>query len=280
MAINDLFKPISGQSGMDVNSRHLLPPEKVPAGTKTLGPGKLAKIRLVPEELALRSEPETFTLLLNPNTLTESKASNWVKHNIPGQDHPSLQWVNGTERVVSFIAKVTKDLATNETIGFGSDVNLATYTTTTGSEGFSDFPSKEATLLTRVISNSSFIPRQLQPNSITRKFSLTIQHYLDFYRSLMVPLENKGNKSQVKKPPLIKLEMGTLLGSEEKTGQERYALVNYTINVTKMSPALEPIEADVSFTFIQYNPPTVGLKVNEDGLPINTSAIISNVIRR
>jgi len=57
-------------------------------------------------------------LLLNTNSITESKSANWVKHYVPGQSDPLLQWISGSERTVTFTATVTKDLDSNPTVSW------------------------------------------------------------------------------------------------------------------------------------------------------------------
>ena len=47
--------------------------------------------------------------------------------------------------------------------------------------------------------------------------------------------------------------MGDILGDKYVVSKQRFILLSLSINVTKMSPELDPIEAQVSFNFIEYS---------------------------
>jgi hypothetical protein len=87
-------------------------------------PKNLVKVQIVAEDMSVNDA--VTQVLLNPNTITETKAANWVKHNVPGQNDPIMQYISGSERVVRFTLKLSKDLASNVTIR-GTD--SFTYTT-------------------------------------------------------------------------------------------------------------------------------------------------------
>lgn len=197
---------------------------------------------------------EVSEVSLNPNTINEQKSANWVKKYIPGQSDPLLQWINGTERVVSFDVYVTKDKEENETVksSEAESVSVVTndFSSFTGGLDIvsSNIPSTEGSIL------SSFTEQTSDPqgNQRNKKFwSISIQSYLDYYRSLLVPRVS-SRRNQVKTPPLIRLKMGSILGSPEQMNRTRWILAGYNTNITKFSPELNPIEATVSLTFIEY----------------------------
>ena len=72
---------------------------------RNLAPPNQLKMAIIPTHEP--SNPLLTTLLLNPESLTETKAANWVQQNIPGQSDPLLQWISGSARTVTFTAKVT-----------------------------------------------------------------------------------------------------------------------------------------------------------------------------
>ena len=191
---------------------------------------------------------------LNPESVTEQKSANWVKKYIPGQSDPLLQWINGTERVVSFDVLVTKDKQENPTISSQNEESfqIITNEATSASAGLevsnTNIPVTEATIL-----------KEISPGEITlvndeteqKYWSLSIQSYLDYYRSLLVPRTSE-RLNQFKTPPLIKLTMGSILGPPEQIENSRWVLASYTKNITRFNPDLEPIEATVSLSFIEY----------------------------
>lgn len=194
---------------------------------------------------------------LNPNTINEQKSANWAKKYIPGQSDPLLQWINGTERVVSFDVYVTRDKEENETIRSGESESFTIVTNDFSSFGggldvaSSVVPSTEGTLLESL---NPFFNEFNSPDTDQQNkdyWSISIQSYLDYYRSLLVP-RTSSRRNQVKTPPLIKLKMGSILGNPSQMDKTRWILASYNTNITKFTPELDPIEATVSFTFIEY----------------------------
>lgn len=51
-----------------------------------------------------------------PETLSDTKAVNYSRKNIPGGSHPLYQWISGGERIISFTAHFScdTDLVTGE----------------------------------------------------------------------------------------------------------------------------------------------------------------------
>ena len=194
-------------------------------------------------------------LLLNPSSISEAKAANWIKHYVPGQSDPLMQWINGTERTISFSAYVTKDIATNPTLTQAQ--NAAEWSLVVRPEleqqgqiaqGFNS----SAPILSQLANNAQQdrLVGSFQPEQNASYWSRSIQPQLDFYRSLILPREAKGRF--VKTPPLVELQMGTILGKAEEVKTQKYILMNYSMNITEYSPQLEPTKAMVTFTFVEY----------------------------
>jgi len=232
----------------DLNQEESLEPK-----TRQLTPPRdLSKVRI--EALDQVFSNEVAEVQLNPTSVTEQKSANWVKKYIPGQSDPLLQWINGTERVVSFDVYVTKDKVENETITAGNTETVEIVTNdfsslTAGLELSSgDIPSTEGNILSSLTEGFGFTEEQERSG---RYWALSIQSHLDYYRSLLVP-RTSSRRNQLKTPPLIRLRMGSILGTPNQTERTRWILASYNKNITKFSPQLEPIEATISLTFIEY----------------------------
>lgn len=216
---------------------------------RDMSPPQVARMAIIPV-----NEPYSAlnTLLLNTNSVTESKSANWVKHYIPGQSDPILQWISGTEKVIAFTALVTKDTASNPTV---NDVDNADVWSLVVSpeldEKYKNVDTVPANTLTN-LTNAAF--RQLTNSQKTKPYwSRSIQPQLDFYRSLVVPREG-ASSSFSKTPPLVYLRMGTILGDRAGVEQQQFILLNYNLTITEYSPELEPTKATISFTFVEYVP--------------------------
>lgn len=222
------------------------------ADTRDLRPPRnLKKVRI--ESLDIPFRTDVTELLLNPDAISESKAANWIQQQVPGQSDPLLQWVNGNERVVTFTALVTRDVAQNPTL-----------TQTTRTERVTFIEGDEASAGLEIVNGISSTTANIlsglaRPDIIrgpadevrTRTWIKSIQSNLDYYRSLLAPRKS-SRKFQLKAPPLVRLEMGDILGSEQVVKRQRWVMLSYDFNITKFTPQLEPMEAQVTFTFIEY----------------------------
>lgn len=194
-------------------------------------------------------------LLLNPTSISEQKSANWVKQYIPGQSDPLLQWVNGTERVVSFTALVTKDIAETQTIRYANELEEPIVVREIGAGTGnleltgSSIPTHEGEILNGLPKGQT---SPLQPTGdASSVLPLSIQNHLDYYRSLLMPRKS-SRKGILKTPPLVTLRMGSLLGNERVMEDAKWVMLAYSIEITKQTPDLRPIEAQVQFTFIEY----------------------------
>lgn len=266
-------------------------------------PKNLVKVQIIAEDMSIRND--VTEVLLNPNTITETKAANWVKHNVPGQNDPIMQYISGSERVVRFTLKLSKDTAENKTL-VGAD--SFTYTTkempkeTAWQDVYSHkYPRSEAKILEliksgvkdsltavrkeelelegrnnvwdKVVKNdlikntpaaqAAQTLEQLDKQEIDKLIKkegedypksfwpLSIEKYLEYYRNLVVP-RISDIQNQNKTPPLIQLLLGGVLGDFKQATYTRWILADYNMMITKMSPDLRPIDADVTLTFIEY----------------------------
>jgi hypothetical protein len=221
--------------------------------TRDMSAPNVIKMAIVPVGEPFNRENQ---LLLNPSSITEGKSANWMKHYVPGQSDPIMQWINGTERTVSFTAYVTKDIATNPTLTENANATEWSLVIRPELEQQAQSASAfntSAPLLQGLSNNASqAAPVGTFADGASQKYwSRSILPQLDFYRSLVLPRKNESSRF-VKTPPLVELQMGTLLGNTDTVRTQKYILMNYSINITEYSPQLEPTKATVGFTFVEY----------------------------
>lgn len=212
----------------------------------------------IDEKGIINKENPVGMFMLNPSTLEESKAANWVPQNIPGQSDQILQWVSSGPRQLSFEALVTADTSDLKTdTNFkkpGADPNPVNKALTIVGKVASNFFKISVPSLPRVNSTEVL-------NSNTGSSLLDISEYLNYYRSLLYPVYDDKLLSVPKRlrssPPLVVLFMGNSLGSIPKgdrvnSNSELWVVTSLRIRITKQLPNLAPLEAVVSFQLTQY----------------------------
>ena len=227
---------------------------------RNMTPPKHLRMAIIPTHEP--SNPLLTTLLLNPESLTETKAANWIQQNIPGQSDPLLQWISGTARTVTFTAKVTLDIVENFTVNSGNDAEIwsleiepelsrvAEITDNYNAAVLSQLYNVSARTATADLDQLAD-QQDLTDRSSTR-WKQSIQPQLDFYRGLLIPREG-SRKNQNRTPPLVRLYMGDVLGAASYSANQDFILASYSFNITQTTPELLPSGADVTFTFIEYN---------------------------
>ncbi len=231
----DFKSPVSPLSGAGVTN----------TSTRDFSAPDNLKMEIVPVNEPYNSNN---TLLLNTSSVSETKASNWVKHYVPGQSDPLLQWINGSERTISFTAFVTKDIASNPTVN--EVANSDQWTLVISPELEARYKNAD-TVPALTLNNATNAAFKRLTNKVYPQWSRSIQPQLDFYRSLVLPREGISSTFS-KTPPLVYLRMGTILGNRADIEKQKYILLNYSMNITEFSPELEPTKATVTFTFVEY----------------------------
>lgn len=225
---------------------------------RNLAPPKQLRMAIIPTHEP--SNPALTTLLLNPESITESKAANWVQHNIPGQSDPLLQWISGSARTVTFTAKVTLDLVENFTVNETGDSDIWSLEIQPELSRIQDITDGyNSAILSQLYNVSSRIEaptltsvtEQLAGQQGATRWKQSIQPQLDFYRGLLVP-RTGSRRNQVRTPPLVRLYMGDVLGRASYSGNQDFILASYQFNILQTTPELLPTMADVTFTFIEY----------------------------
>jgi hypothetical protein len=196
------------------------------------------------------------TFLLNPESYSETKKSNWIPTQVPGQSDPVFQWMSSGPRTITFDALVTLET---------SDFD----------EAKEEQKAKKANTFNQIVNAFGSIAGKLFGVSESRAegsiqiddnatfdddgnfvASLTIHNYLDYYRSLLYPIYTNGRLRA--SPPLVALMTGksfnrSSYGDRIGVCSDVYVVTDLKINITKQLSNLDPIEAVVSFTLVQYN---------------------------
>lgn len=180
-------------------------------------------------------------MFLNPESWTDTKSSNWVKHQIPGRSDPAQQWVAGGARIVSFDALVTADwggTAKTYPSDYFYKISGKNVIKKIGNIGRQIFNIPEISLPDRISTTSS-------DSSIEQPVTeyLGISDQLDYYRSLVYPVVSEN---KVFSPVPVRLKVGTTLG-QRTLDNATFVIDKLEIKVTKQYPNLTPIEAIVSF---------------------------------
>lgn len=250
---------------------------------RNLAPPKQLRMAIIPTNEA--SNPMLTTLLLNPESLTETKAANWIQHNIPGQSDPLLQWISGSSRTVTFMAKVTLDLVENFTVSQGGDSNIWNLEIEPELSNIREITeSNNAAILDQLYNVSARLfgsdpTPAAEAGAGGLRWKQSIQPQLDFYRGLLVPRAG-SRRNQVRTPPLVRLYMGDVLGRASYSANQDFILASYSFNILQTTPELLPTMADVTFTFIEYNDQGKSLRPQETPNVLQNKAIQSNALDR
>lgn len=247
---------------------------------RNLAPPRHLRMAIIPTHEP--SNPALTTLLLNPESVTETKAANWVQHNIPGQSDPLLQWISGSARTVTFTARVTLDLVENFTVqasGNTSEIwSLEIQPELSRIEEITE--GYNSAILSQLYNVSARVEEPLieavGQESGTR-WKQSIQPQLDFYRGLLVP-RTGSRTNQVRTPPLVRLYMGDVLGAASYSANQDFILASYNFNVLQTTPELLPTVADVTFTFIEYNDKGKSLKPKPTPQIERNEALLANAL--
>jgi hypothetical protein len=186
--------------------------------------------------------------LLNPSSYEESKTSNWVSHEIPGQSDPIMSWVSGGARTVNFEALITKDQATFDLVN--------------PPDALGQFADAAVNALGNIASafagvNLPALGDLLGAGGQEAGENLGITNYLNYYRSLMYPALSSNKNKLLQSPPLVALFVGKSFSKQMAIGEvslntDLWIVKDLRIKITKQLANLCPMEATVSFQLIEY----------------------------
>lgn len=239
-----------------------------------IGSGKLFQARLL--KVTADGNIDNGTLkqaafLLNPSQMEESISTNWASHSVPGQSSPIYQWVHGGPRTVTFEALVTKE------------TSYAPYDNGTTGGPLADLANSALNAVGSIA--SSFAGVNLPPvGDLLGLFigdqdgqgeELSIVNYLNYYRSLCYPTYT-GDGILQQSPPLVVLDFGRAVSKafgNTKTidpSSTVWVVTDVKITTTKFLPNLTPMEAQVSFTLVEY--PIISKGVGAFGITPDSQA--------
>lgn len=221
---------------------------------RDLAPPKQLRMGIIPTHEP--SNPILTTLLLNPESITETKAANWIQQNIPGQSDPLMQWVSGSARTITFTAKVTLDMIENFTVDSVSDADIWSLEIEPELSRIQEITEGYNSAILSQLYNVSLRQQDSAAENVGQDSSIrweqSIQPQLDFYRGLLVP-RTGSRANQLRTPPLVRLYMGDVLGAASYSANQDFILASYNFNIVQTTPELLPTVADVTFTFMEYN---------------------------
>jgi hypothetical protein len=198
--------------------------------------------------------------LINPSTISESRAVNWAAKEVPGQSLPVYQWISSGARVITFDALITKDFGDSDDIFAPKNQDSEEVKI---HKKFENVVASIASSFAGAIVNSvKNAPRQ----DLKQVHTAGIQRNLDYYRSLQYPTYSTSRKLRAS-PPLLAFYMGNSVSNGDREpalpdstankginfDSEVWILTNLKINITKWFPDLTPMEATASFQLTQYN---------------------------
>jgi len=197
--------------------------------------------------------------LLNPETISESLAGGWVHKAVPGQSDPISTWVGNGSRTVSLTLLIINDT---------SSTTKPTQTSTGNPYGQSILGAIGAAVAKIPIPVFKNLAPQEPATNIAGTQApqdITISQQLDQLRQLRYPILSVGSLYMTP-PSLVKFHFdGTIapngndvsnptLGSGSNSLDNVYWTVDsIEINVTKWTSQLQPLEAEVKLTLVQFN---------------------------
>lgn len=245
-----------------------------PEHSKTGSMYKAALYRVRPDGSVYDSDHNNIGIfLLNPSTWEESKGSNWVATQVPGQSDPVLQWLSSGPRTISFEALITKDTAAQSEFRNITEPKKTESKVTWSDVGGAFFKVTPVTIDTQKSWVDAAKPLNvfgtgLKDTELSGNNYLSISEQLNYFRSLLYPIydDNNSPKTLQTSPPLVVLYVGDTF-SKKNPDVERltpsddvWVVTNLRIRVTKQLPNLSPMEASVEFHLLQYNIRSSGAK--------------------
>lgn len=216
--------------------------------------GKLTRVALITVNSngEVQNSYPKAPFLLNPSSYRETLGANWAAQTVPMQSRPIYQYVAGTPRTITFEALVTRD-----TIHYGKS-SFIENVIDKAFNAVGDIASKFAGVSLPPVTDLFSFPGPAEGTQ------LSVADYLMYYRSLVHPIYSEGYKSISSSPPLVILAVGRSfsdIGSSDKiTGPSGpnvpylpiWMVKNIDINITKMLPNSDPMEARVTFVLEEY----------------------------
>lgn len=201
--------------------------------------------------------------LLNPESINESLQGGWQHKLVPGQNDPSSSWIGNGPRTLSLVLLLTKD--TSSYIPNQNQSNSTSIANPSIPTMFSSLGAAVAQIPLPVFQNLK--PLVLGVDT-SRTFSLSIANQLDQIRQLRYGELSKVKNGAYSTPPsLIKFQFDGSIDSsgnhvsnptlgtsiDNQLGDVYWTVDSIDIQTTKWSSDLQPLEAEVKLTLVQFN---------------------------
>ena len=228
-----------------------------------------AKGSLVVVPYGYRQDNNVFAgpinFLLNPETITESLAGGWIHKSVPGQNDPVSSWVGNGVRTVGVTLLLIKD--------------VSTYNSNTAKQNSVANPYGQS-ILGAIGAAVAKIPLNIYQNLNPTEpatasgpmLSIDIATELDQLRQLRYGELSKGGLYSTP-PSLVKFQFSDVSGNANTVnnptlgvtsvsaggknlgplGNVYWTVDTIDINVTKWSSSLQPLQAEVKLTLVQFN---------------------------
>jgi hypothetical protein len=160
-----------------------------------------------------------------PETLTDSKDTDWQDRVVPGGSHPLLNWVSGGRRDISFMAQYTCDK----------------------DPGYDSARAKMAGVGQKTIA-SGYPPGG---KTIAGRRDLDIRAEIDFLRQCMYPRYSTTAGRRVLPPPVVRLTVDNLGWGPGGTNMIRTVMTQCEVTYNKLFPSGYPRLVEVSLGFAE-----------------------------
>jgi len=203
--------------------------QKAPTSLMKGGPG-VAHMLLEVEDYAAKAglSPQSNTLSAVrqlqwfPETLTDSKETDWQDRVVPGGSHPLLNWVSGGRRDISFVAQMTCD----KDPGYDS-----------------------ARSALALIGQNAIADKAVGGNKVAGTRNLDIRKEIDFLRQCMYPRYSTTAGKRVLPPPVVRLTVDNLGWGAGGTNMIRVVMTQFEVTYNKLFPSGYPRLVEVSLGF-------------------------------
>lgn len=243
------------------------------AGTTTSNPlfnyrqaANYAKGALIVVAYGYRPTNDVFTgpipFVLNPETISESLTGGWIHKTVPGQNDPVSSWVGNGVRSLSLVLLINND---NSSFGNNQFSSQTSAGNPYGQSVLGAIGAAAAKIPLPIFKNlAPQEPANLDPSLLAPQ-SISIAAQLDQLRQLRYG-ELYKNGLYSTPPSLVKFQFdgaqvpGGNNASNPSLGVSSNSLDNVywtvdtiEINVTKWANNLQPLEAEVKMTLVQFN---------------------------
>ncbi len=225
-----------------------------------------AKGALIVTPFGYKSNANIFSgpipFVLNPETITESLTGGWIHKAVPGQNDPVSSWVGNGTRTVSLVLLINND---NSSFGNNQFSSQTSAGNPYGQSILGAIGAAAAKIPIPIFKNlAPQEPANLDPSLLAPQ-DITITQQLDQLRQLRYGSLSKAGLYSTP-PSLVKFQFDgssvpggnnasnpSLGGGSNSLDNVYWTVDSIEINVTKWSSTLQPLEAEVKMTLVQFN---------------------------